>query len=165
LSANFDMATGEVVAPTRGPRRTEEDVAAPIAQTMAPDPEAPWLVIVDQLTTQKSEALVRLVARVCGSKEELGEQEKRGLWQSRPTRAAFLRETSHRSRLLSTPKHSRWLNHIELWGSMLGRRWLKRGNFTAVVDLRERLLAFIAYCNKTMATPFKWTYTGRPLTV
>ena len=35
----------------------------------------------------------------------------------------------------------------------------------AVGDLRERMLAFIAYFNKTMAKPFKWTYKGRPLTV
>ena len=34
----------------------------------------------------------------------------------------------------------------------------------SVEDLRERILAFIAYFNKTMAKPFKWTYTGHPLT-
>jgi hypothetical protein len=48
---------------------------------------------------------------------------------------------------------------------MLVRRLLRRGNFTSVEDLRERILAFIAYFNKTMAKPFKWTYKGRPLTV
>jgi transposase len=165
LIANFDVATGEVVAPTIGPSRTEEDFAAHIAQTIATDPEAPWLFIVDQLNTHKSEALVRLVARVCGIKEELGEKEKRGILQSMPTRAAFLSDTSHRIRFLYTPKHSSWLNQIELWFSILVRRLLKRGNFTSVVDLRERILAFIAYFNKTMAKPFKWTYKGRPLTV
>ena len=41
LIANFDVATGEVVAPTIGPSRTEEDFAAHIAQTIATDPEAP----------------------------------------------------------------------------------------------------------------------------
>jgi len=165
LIANFDVATGEVVAPTIGPRRTEEDFAAPIAQTLATDPEAPWLFIVDQLNTHKSEALVRLVARVCGITEELGEKEKRGILQSMPTRAAFLRDASHRLRFLYTPKHSSWLNQIELWFSILVRRLLKRGNFTSVADLRERILAFIAYFNKTMAKPFTWTYKGRPLTV
>jgi hypothetical protein len=165
LSANCDGATGEVVAPPSGPRRTEEDFAAPIAQTMATDPEAPWLFIVAQLTTHKSEALVRLVARVGGIKEEWGAKEQRGSWQSRPTRAAFWSDTSHRLRFLSTPKHSSGLNQIELWCSIVVRRLLKRGNFTSVVDLRERILAFIAYCNKTMAKPFKWTYKGRPLTV
>ena len=52
-----------------------------------------------------------------------------------------------------------------MWFSILVRRLLKRGNFTSVEHLRERILAFIAYFNKTMAKPFKWTYTGRPLTV
>ena len=165
LIANFDVATGEVVAPTIGPSRTEEDFAAHIARTIATDPEAPWLFIVDQLNTHKSEALVRLVARVCGITEELGEKEQRGILQSMPTRAAFLSDASHRIRFLYTPKHSSWLNQIELWFSILVRRLLKRGNFTSVADLRERILAFIAYFNKTMAKPFKWTYKGRPLTV
>jgi hypothetical protein len=51
-----------------------------------------------------------------------------------------------------------------MWCSILVRRLLKRGNFTSVEDLRERILAFINYFNRTMAKPFKWTYTGRPLT-
>jgi hypothetical protein len=35
---------------------------------------------------------------------------------------------------------------------------------TAIVALRERILAFVAYFNQT-AKPFRWTYTGRPLTL
>jgi transposase len=165
LIANFDVATGEVVAPTIGPSRTEEDFAGHIAQTLATDPDATWLFIVDQLNIHKSEALVRLVAEACGIKEELGEKEKRGILQSMSTRAEFLSDVSHRIRFLYTPKHTSWLNQIELWFSILVRRLLKRGNFTSVEDLRERVLAFIAYFNKTMAKPFKWTYKGRPLTV
>jgi transposase len=165
LIANFDGATGEVGAPTIGPSSTEEDVAAPSARTLATDPEAPWLFIVDQLKTHKSEALVRLVASACGIAEALGEKEQRGIWQSMSTRAAFLSEVSHRLRFLYTPKHASWLNQIELWFSILVRRLLRRGNFTSVEDLRERILAFIAYFNRTMAKPFKWTYKGRPVTV
>ena len=165
LIANFDVATGEVVAPTIGPSRTEEDFAGHIAQTIATDPEAPWLFIVDQLNIHKSEALVRLVANACGIEEDLGEKEKRGILQSMQTRAAFLSEGNHRLRFMYTPKHTKMLNQIELWFSILVRRLLKRGNFTSVEDLRERILAFIAYFNKTMAKPCKWTYKGRPLTV
>ena len=39
LIANFNVATGEIVAPSIGATRTEEDFAAPIAQTIATDPE------------------------------------------------------------------------------------------------------------------------------
>ena len=165
LIANCDVATGEVVAPTVGPSRTEEDFAGHIAHTIATDPEASWLFIVDQLNMHKSEALVRLVAEACGITEDLGEKENRGILQSMLTRAEFLSDVPHRIRFLYTPKHTSWLNQIELWFSILVRRLLKRGNFTSVEDLRQRILAFMAYFNKTMAKPFKWTYKGRPLTV
>jgi hypothetical protein len=164
LIANFNVATGEVVAPSIGATRTEEDFAAHIAQTIATDPEAPWIFIVDQLNTHQSETLVKVVADACHIEEDLGEKEKRGVLKSMQTRAEFLRTASHRIRFLYTPKHTSWLNQIELWFSILVRRVLKRGNFTSVEDLRERLLAFINYFNRTMAKPFKWTYTGRPLT-
>jgi transposase len=85
---------------------------------------------------------------------------------SRPlTRRAFLTDRSHRIRLVYVPKHTSWLNQIEIWFSILVRRVLKRGNFTSVADLRQKILAFIDYFNRTLAKPFKWTYTGRPLNV
>jgi hypothetical protein len=80
-----------------------------------------------------------------------------------PTRAACLQEPTHRIRFVSTPKHTSWLNQVESWFGILARRLLKRGSFTSVLELRQRMLAFIEYCNKPMAKPFKWTYTGRPL--
>ena len=143
------------MARTIGPSRTEEDFARHIAQTIATVPEAPWLFIVDQLNIHQSEALVQLVACTCGIEEDLGEKEKRGVLKSMQTRAEFLRDASHRLRFLYTPKHTSWLNQIEMWFSILVRRLLKRGNFASVEHLRERILAFIAYFNKTMAKPFK----------
>jgi transposase len=81
------------------------------------------------------------------------------------TRAAFLSQPEHRIRFVYTPKHASWLNQIEIWFSILVRRLLRRASFTSVEDLRQRILAFVDYFNKTLAKPFKWTYTGRPLTV
>jgi len=45
----------------------------------------------------------------------------------------------------------------------LVRKLLKRGSFTSLADLQSRVLAFIAYYNQTMATPFQWTYHGQAL--
>ena len=58
LIANFNVATGQVPAPSLGPTRTEADFAAHIAQTIALDPNANWTVVVDQLNTHQSETLV-----------------------------------------------------------------------------------------------------------
>jgi hypothetical protein len=165
LIANFEVATGQIVAPSSGATRTEADCAQHIAQTVATDPAATWLFITDQLNTHQSESLVRLVAAQCGLHDALGEKGQAGILQSCATRAAFLTAPTHRLRFVSVPKHTSWLNQIELWCSLLVRRLLKRGSFTSVEHLRERLLAFIAYFNQTMAKPFKWTYTGRPLVV
>lgn len=58
-----------------------------------------------------------------------------------------------------------WLNQVEIGFSILVRRVLRCGNFRSRKELRERILAFIEYFNRTLAKPFKWSYTGRPLNV
>lgn len=165
LMANFEVALGRILAPSLGPTRTEEDFAAHIAQTLASDPGGAWIFIVDQLNTHKSEALVRLVAQACDVAVDLGVKGKAGILESMETRAAFLQDPTHPIRFVYTPVHTSWLNQVEIWFSILVRRLLKRGNFTSVDDLKQRILDFIAYFNRTMAKPFKWTYAGRPLTV
>ena len=163
LIANFNVATGQVPAPSLGPTRTEVDFVAHIAQTIALDPKASWTFVVDQLNTHQSETRVKLVAESCEIKAVLGVKGKSGILQSLATRRAFLNDPTHRIRFVYTPKHSSWLNQIELWFSILMRRLLKRASFTSTEDLRERILAFIDYFNRVLAKPFKWTYTGRPL--
>jgi hypothetical protein len=163
LIANLEVATGRILAPTIGPTRTEVDFVAHISQTIATDPEATWIFIVDQLNTHQSEGLVRLVAQQCGITEDLGVKGTEGILASMATRAAFLQDASHRIRFVYPPKHTSWMNQVELWFSILVRRLLRRGSFASVEDLRQRLLAFITYFNETMAKPFKWTYAGRSL--
>jgi transposase len=164
LIANFDVVTGQVISPSLGPTRTEADFAAHIAGTLDTDPDGVWLFIVDQLNTHQSETLVRLVAERCGINDDLGEKGTAGVLRSMATRAAFLSDPTHRIQFVYVPKHTAWLNQIEIWFSILVRRVLKRGNFASVDALRARILEFIAYFNQT-AKPFKWTYTGRPLVI
>ena len=146
-----------------GPTRTEADFAGHIADAIATDPDAEWVFLTDQLNTHQSESLVRLVAERIEYTGDLGVKDKTGLLQSMPTRATFLSDSTHRIRVVYTPKHCSWLNQVEIWFSILVRKLLRRGSFTSTADLRARLLAFIDYFNQTMAKPFKWTYSGRPL--
>jgi hypothetical protein len=165
LIGNFEVTTGQVIAPTVQPTRTEEDFAAHIAQTVATDPGAGWIFVADNLTTHCSESLVRYVAEACAIPTALGTKGRRGVLKSVATRKAFLTDASHRIRFVYVPKHTSWLNQIEIWFSILVRRVIKRGNFTSAEDLRKKILAFIDYFNRTLAKPFKWTFTGRPLNV
>lgn len=61
-----------------------------------------------------------------------------------------------------TPTHASWLNQVELFFSILGRRLLRRGDFESVPDLVKKIRAFITDYNRK-AKPFKWTYEGKPL--
>ena len=48
LIANLDVATGQIIAPSGVPTRTEADFVAHIAQTIQTDPQADWIFVTDQ---------------------------------------------------------------------------------------------------------------------
>lgn len=164
LITNFDVASGQIISPSLGPTRTEADFAAHIARTIDTDPEAVWVFVTDQLNIHQSESLVRLVAERCGLHEDLGVKGQTGKLKSLASRAAYLQAAEHRIQFVYVPKHTSWLNQVEIWLGILVRRVIKRGNFTSLADLRTKILDFIAYFNRT-AKPFRWTYAGRPLTI
>jgi len=165
LIGNWHVVLGQMISPTIGPTRTEEDFCRHVEQTVATEPQAGWRFVVDNLNTHCSESLVRYVARLEGiDPSTLGQKDKTGILKSMASRQAFLSDRSHRICFVYLPKHSSWLNQIEIVFGIVTRRVLRRGNFKSTEALQARLLDFIDYFNRTFAKPFRWTYTGRPVT-
>ena len=160
---NWDVVQGTTFSPTIGPTRTEEDFVAHIDQTVATDPDAPWMFVLDRLNIHCSAGLTEWVAQRCEPDRPLGKKGVRGVLRSQATRREFLSQASHRIRFVFLPKHSSWLNQVEMVFGVVMRKLIRRGSFTSVEHLQGRLQAFFDYYNSTLAHPFDWTYTGRPL--
>jgi DDE superfamily endonuclease len=155
--ASFIVPTGEVIGDL-GPTRTSMDFAAHLSHVAGRFPEITgfdW--VLDNLNTHWSLEVCRVIAKLCDvpfvpAHLETGQQ-----------RRAFLTDTTHKHVFQFTPTHGSWLNQVELWFSVLGRRFLKRGDFASMADFEARLLAFVEDYNRRHAHPYRWTYAGTPL--
>lgn len=74
LIGNFHVVTGQLLAPTLGPTRTEANFVQHVAQTVATDPKASWVFVVDNLNIHASEGLVQWTAKTCGIEQDLGKK-------------------------------------------------------------------------------------------
>jgi len=74
----------------------------------------------------------------------------------------FNRRHENRFRFHYTPLHASWVNQVELWFGILQRRCLKEGNFQSLQALYDAVSAFIAYWNRKLKHPFRWSFTGYP---
>jgi transposase len=163
VTGNWHVVQGQIISPTISETRDNHDFAKHIEQTIATDWQAGWVFVVDNLNTHCGEPLVRVIAEQLGiDSEALGIAKKHGILKTMATRRKFLSDLSHRIRFVYIPKHSSWLNQIEIIFGVINRRVLRRGNFTSKLDLIEKLNRFMSYFNATIGKPMNWTYTGRP---
>jgi DDE superfamily endonuclease len=85
-----NVVTGQIVAPSAGPTRTEADFLAHVQGVVASDPAVTrWHFVVDNLDIHRSASLVRWVAQVSGLGIELGKKGKQGILQNRHSRGGF----------------------------------------------------------------------------
>ena len=157
LITSFVVPTGEVVWDL-GPTRTSLDFARHIGQVASHFRHASgfdW--VVDNLNTHWSMEVCEWIAAFSDVSFNPWEL------QTGRQRRAFLSDPTHRHVFYFTPKHGSWLNQVELWFSVLSRRFLRRGDFTDVAEFEYRLQLFLEEYNWRHAHPYRWTYTGQPL--
>lgn len=164
LTGSWDVVLGQMIGATVDATRKGTDFAKHMEQTFATDPEANWIVVLDNLNTHHGEEIVRLIAKLLGySEDSLGSKKRRrGILGNVKSRREFLTNQAHRIRFVFIPKHSSWLNQIETIFGIISRRVMRYGSFNSKDDLKQKLLSFLDYFNRTFAKPMNWTYSGKP---
>ena len=157
LIASLIVPTGEIIGDL-GPTRTSVDFATHLGHVAERFPEVKgfdW--VLDNLNTHWSLDVCRIMAQLCDVPFVPA------LLQTGQQRRAFLTDPTPKHVFHFTPTHGSWLNQVELWFSVLARRFLKRGDFSSMADFEARLLAFVDDYDRRHAHPYSWTYTGTPL--
>lgn len=166
LIANFEIATGNIIAPSIGDTRKEDDFVEHIKNTVNTDPKAQWIFITDQLNIHQSSSLVEYVASVCGYNGNLEKKESQAFKKiGRHVWSFFLMKTIASVFFIhQNMPHASWLNQIEVWFSILARKLLKRLSVPSKDELKNKIFQFIEYFNVTAAKAFRWTYKGKSTT-
>jgi transposase len=103
LIGNFHVVTGQLIAPTLGATRTEEDFVRHVRQTVSTDPQAAWLFVLDNLNIHASEGVVKYVAETCDLQQDLGKkrQTRRAAFARKPPDIPAGAQPSHPLRVLA----------------------------------------------------------------
>jgi hypothetical protein len=157
LLASFCVPTGEVVW-NLGPTRTSVDWVRHLEHVATHYPQMKrfdW--VVDNLNTHWSLDVCQWVAKQSGIRCDV-----RAL-ETGCERRTFLSDPSHKHVFHFTPIHGSWLNQVELFFSVLSRRFLKRADFANAAEFEQRIHTWLTTYNRDHAHPYRWTYTGEPL--
>jgi hypothetical protein len=155
--ASCVVPTGQVLWHL-GPTRTSEDFAAPRANVRQQRPAMArddW--VVDNLKTPWRLDVCRLVAAWCAL-PCVPKARHRGV-----PRRAVLSAPAHTHVFHCTPKQGSWLHPVEVWVSVLARRFWQRGDVWSPEDCATRLVDSLDVYTTPHAHPYRWTDTGQPL--
>jgi hypothetical protein len=111
----------------------------------------------DNLSSHRGYPFCRLVAELsgiaCPPEQQLCTMDKRVEWLSREDKRIVIH---------FTPYHGSWLNWIEFWFGIMGRKVLGE-SFSSPDELKAALEAFASDWNTLLAHPFQWSYDGSGL--
>ncbi len=117
----------------------------------------PLHYVMDNLSSHRGYPFCRLVAELsgvaCPPEHQLRNTDKRVEW---------LAGEGKRIVIHYTPYHGSWLNWIEFWFGIMGRKVLGE-SFGSPNALKAALEAFEADWNMFLAHPFQWSYDGSGL--
>jgi transposase len=131
LLGAFDTQTGQVFGRVV-PQRTAEELVEFMERLAARYPTGDVYIIWDNLNTHYD-----------------GPDQR---WQK------FNARHGHRFHFVYTPIHASWMNQVEVWFSILGRRVLRCGSFDSTTSLGWRVHEYIWHWNHHEAHPFRWTW-------
>ena len=129
-----------------GTTRTSDDFVAHLRHAANHFPEMDryhW--VLDNLNTHWSLPVCALVAEWCDI--PLDAKTLRHVKERR----AFLSDPTHKHVFHFTPKHGSWLNQVELWFGVLGRRFLAQGDFRSAETSRRDCGS--SWTTTTISTP------------
>ena len=129
LFAALDVATGQVIAQCKPRHRHQEFLSFLKHIDASVPPDLDLHLVVDNYSTHKHAKVKRWLA-------------------ARP-----------RYHIHFPPTYSSWLNQVEIWFNIITRKAIRRGSFTSVTQLKEKILRFTDNYNPG-AHPFLWTATA-----
>jgi hypothetical protein len=111
----------------------------------------------DNLSSHRGYPFCRLVAELsgvaCPPEHQMHTTEQRVSWLAREDKRIVIH---------FTPYHGSWLNWVEFWFAIMGRKVLGE-SYGSPDGLKAALEAFALDWNTLLAHPFKWSYDGSGL--
>jgi transposase len=157
VHAFFHHADGKVYLECRADHKTDTFLEVFRCHANRFSQTEPLHYVMDNLSTHRGYRFCQLVAELstttCPPEKQLHTMDKRVEWLTREDKRIVIHYT---------PYHGSWLNWIEFWFGIMGRKVLGE-SYRSPDGLKAALEAFALDWNTLLAHPFKWSYDGSGL--